>query len=302
MKTLKVNNQVLSIKEYNGNRVVTFKDIDTVHGRAEGTAKRNFITHSRRFVEGVDYHKLQKDEIRTFGINSPRGGIVVTESGYLMLVKSFTDDLAWDVQRTLVNCYFKQVKEQPKLESPYEFVMKYYNGEPVVTLKDIEFKTKINAATLKWHIEKLTLGKDYFLLSGNELAKFKDENPKVNTKFISSLLVINELGFIKLARMLKQPKTCIEFKKKEVKTVYPTLKYATITCVDTPENPQAQKQINTISQQITALQSVIQLYNRYITVDDREHYAKVLDDVSSQISSGIISLIRMPVKTIEKIY
>lgn len=31
----------------------------------------------------------------------------MTESGYLMLAKSFTDDLAWQVQRELVNFYFR---------------------------------------------------------------------------------------------------------------------------------------------------------------------------------------------------
>ncbi|HNQ43870.1 MAG TPA: hypothetical protein PKI59_05545 [Candidatus Cloacimonadota bacterium] len=30
-----------------------------------------------------------------------------TESGYLMLVKSLTDDLSWAVQRELVNSYFR---------------------------------------------------------------------------------------------------------------------------------------------------------------------------------------------------
>lgn len=32
---------------------------------------------------------------------------LITESGYLMLVKSFTDDLAWTVQRALIKTYFK---------------------------------------------------------------------------------------------------------------------------------------------------------------------------------------------------
>lgn len=32
---------------------------------------------------------------------------LITESGYLMLVKSFTEDLAWEVQQKLVNSYFK---------------------------------------------------------------------------------------------------------------------------------------------------------------------------------------------------
>lgn len=102
-----VGNHTLPIKEYNNVRVVTFKDIDTVHERPDGTAHRNFKANKNRFIEGVDYYKLQKDEIRPFGITSPNGGTIVTESGYLMLVKSFTDDLAWKVQRELVNNYFR---------------------------------------------------------------------------------------------------------------------------------------------------------------------------------------------------
>ena len=35
---------------------------------------------------------------------------LITESGYLMLVKSFTDDLAWEVQRELVKGYFRVKK------------------------------------------------------------------------------------------------------------------------------------------------------------------------------------------------
>ena len=43
-----------------------------------------------------------------YGITAPNGLTLITESGYLMLVKSFTDDLAWDVQRQLVKRYFAQ--------------------------------------------------------------------------------------------------------------------------------------------------------------------------------------------------
>lgn len=104
---IKINNIDLTVKEYNGKRVVTFKDIDTVHGRLEGTAGRNFRANKKHFVKGEDFFKIQPDEIRRVGITSPNGGIVITESGYLMLVKSFTDDLAWEVQRQLVNTYFR---------------------------------------------------------------------------------------------------------------------------------------------------------------------------------------------------
>ena len=35
-----VNNHQLSLKEYQGKRVVTLRDIDTVHNRPQGTAKK----------------------------------------------------------------------------------------------------------------------------------------------------------------------------------------------------------------------------------------------------------------------
>ncbi|MBQ8823777.1 MAG: ORF6N domain-containing protein [Ruminococcus sp.] len=106
-----INKRDLSVKEYDGQRVVTFKDIDTIHNRPEGTASRNFKTNRNHFIEGEDFYivkpsDIQKDEIRLSEINN-RGTTFITESGYLMLVKSFTDDLAWDVQRDLVNKYFR---------------------------------------------------------------------------------------------------------------------------------------------------------------------------------------------------
>lgn len=107
-----VGNHTLPIKEYNNVRVVTFKDIDMVHERPDGTASRNFRKNREHFVENEDYFiiELTADEIRRqfqVGKNAGRTAILITESGYLMLVKSFTDDLAWEVQRKLVNTYFR---------------------------------------------------------------------------------------------------------------------------------------------------------------------------------------------------
>ena len=115
---VKINNADLLVKKFSGQRVVTFKDIDTLHERVEGTADRNFRENkfnsdgSQRFIEGEDYfilRKSQNNEIR--GLEIPNRGItLVTESGYLMLVKSLQDDLAWKVQRELVNNYFRTKK------------------------------------------------------------------------------------------------------------------------------------------------------------------------------------------------
>lgn len=107
-----VGNSNVAVKEFKGQRVVTFKDIDTVHERPEGTAKRNFSENRKRFTEGEDFFILkpgdvEKYDFRTLEIPN-RGLTVMTEPGYLMLAKPFTDDLSWKVQRQLVSSYFKK--------------------------------------------------------------------------------------------------------------------------------------------------------------------------------------------------
>ncbi|MTC35197.1 ORF6N domain-containing protein [Providencia alcalifaciens] len=108
-----INKTQMPVVEYQGQRVVTFSMIDLVHARPEGTAGRNFRDNKSYFFEGMDYIELGSDAIRrdlpegTFSKFAP-SGIVLFESGYLMVVKSLTDPLAWQVQRELVNSYFRQ--------------------------------------------------------------------------------------------------------------------------------------------------------------------------------------------------
>lgn len=118
IETTMIQGTELQVKEYKGKRVVTFKDIDQVHQRPDGTASRNFKTNRRRFISGVDFFRLTKkeieqDEIRLVENVSNNGITLITESGYLMLVKSFTDDLAWKVQRELVDTYFR-ARDKPE--------------------------------------------------------------------------------------------------------------------------------------------------------------------------------------------
>lgn len=103
-----IENTDISIKEYNGQRVVTFKDIDMVHERPEGTSRVTFNKHKSKFILNEDYFVCDAYETKErFGITAPNGVTLLTEQGYLMLVKPFGDDLAWKVQRQLVNSYFR---------------------------------------------------------------------------------------------------------------------------------------------------------------------------------------------------
>lgn len=121
-----IGNADIFIKEYKGQRVVTFKDIDIVHSRLDGTARKRFADNRKHFVEGEDFflvtpqdlENAEMSEKRTLenDIISNRGTTLMTEQGYLMLVKSFTDDLAWKVQRQLVNNYFRVPKSLSQIE------------------------------------------------------------------------------------------------------------------------------------------------------------------------------------------
>lgn len=117
---LQINNTTLSIKEWNGQRIITFKDIDLVHNRPDGTARKAFNRNKKHLVENEDYFIIKPKTLENAYLGTrcpigipqvaPRGTTFVTESGYLMIVKVFEDDLAWEVQKRLVNAYFK-VKE-----------------------------------------------------------------------------------------------------------------------------------------------------------------------------------------------
>ena len=119
-----IEKELPKIKVWNDCRVVTFKDIDEVHKRPNGTAKRNFNRNKKYFVEGEDYFKITPNEFRT-AIGEMDGRqqndiTLLTETGYLMIVKSFKDDLSWNVQRQLVNGYFraKEMEDYIKQQSP----------------------------------------------------------------------------------------------------------------------------------------------------------------------------------------
>lgn len=122
MEMVVINGQNMPVRVFDGQRVVTFADVERVHNRAEGTAKKRFHDNRKHFIENVDFFMLkpcnagkyevslldsEKSDFRTLENIPNRGLILLTETGYLMIVKSFTDDLAWSVQRQLVNAYFR---------------------------------------------------------------------------------------------------------------------------------------------------------------------------------------------------
>lgn len=144
MKTITIHNSQLPVVEFRGKRVVSFSMIDSVHNRADGTASRSYRENRDRFIEGEDFFRVSTDEIRRDKIyplsDMARGTVTfLTETGYLMLAKSLTDDLAWQVQRQLVNSYFRQ-QQAPQTQNEIIAAMALANVEQERRIYHVEEK------------------------------------------------------------------------------------------------------------------------------------------------------------------
>lgn len=179
----------MQIREYDGQMVVTFKDIDMVHKRPEGTARNAFKRSKKHLIENEDYIILKPKVHETYirNIDIPNRGItVLTESGYLLLVKVFNDELAWNVQRQLVNGYFrlKEIKEEfnPPIEKfPEEQPRITYQTSSTPVPKNPSWQARnrrrINALCEKantsvsslYHHVLLRLGEEYDLNAANRI-------------------------------------------------------------------------------------------------------------------------------------
>lgn len=180
-----IENTEMQIREYNGQRVVTFKDIDKAHGNKSGTARRNFNRNKKRFIEGEDYFFLTKEIsnetiLPISNISVPNRGItILTESGYLLISKSFNDDLSWSVQRQLVNTYFKAKQERDIFTNTTQKIPFRTSSTPVPRnpnwyqrnrrrMNRISEKLDISLSYLYHHI-LVRLGEEFNLDAANEI-------------------------------------------------------------------------------------------------------------------------------------
>lgn len=112
------NNQLVQVAgteiqkiEYKGQPVVTFAMIDKLHGRVDRTARRAFNENRSRFEEEQDFFNLTSHEIRTMSqegflpLRTARA-MIVTQRGYLKVVKILNDDRSWEVMDDMIDVYF----------------------------------------------------------------------------------------------------------------------------------------------------------------------------------------------------
>lgn len=127
-----INNTEVEVKEYEGLRVVTAWDIAKVHSREVKRINEQFNRNKEKMIENEDFFIIKRNEIpKSLSATlmdlwefapSMNEMVLFTESGYLMLVKTFTDDLSWDIQRQLVKTYFRFKEAQKTMTLPQQLL------------------------------------------------------------------------------------------------------------------------------------------------------------------------------------
>ena len=123
------------------------------------------------------------------------------------LAEKFQDWLAIEVLPSIRKTGSYSVNQQPQQlqieERPYQYIEKRYNGEVVLTLRDLEHFTNTPYNMMIRYLKQANLihGVDYWLLEGEELRTFKKQNKGIY-KSLAVLYVVAKSGYFKMARYI----------------------------------------------------------------------------------------------------
>lgn len=109
-RTVNIMGQEIVIKEQDGQRVVTFNDIDKVHNRPLYTAQNYFRQNITMFKENKDFIPFKGNKGRVIHL--------ITASGYVIFKKlHLINDKDDVIMREMLSIYFTSLEEREELES-----------------------------------------------------------------------------------------------------------------------------------------------------------------------------------------
>lgn len=163
---VQIGENSVPVVEYCGKRVVTFEIVDLVHGNYKRTALGLFHSSRYRYVEGEDYIDLAKHEtqesLQGVAKEHVSEGILLSRTGYLILVKLFADDRICIIQRQMVNRYFRHSAfttdsaiKDPVLAEIYSTIVEL-DG-----LKQKQSALALQYAELQRNVSKMVKREDY---------------------------------------------------------------------------------------------------------------------------------------------
>ena len=151
---IKIESKEIEVNEFKEQRILTSWDIAKLHEREVREITQNFNYVKEKLILGEDYFLIPRNKIseskiliQDFIPNNVKEIQIFTESGYLMLVKTFEDDLSWRIQRELVKNYFRKMNNTPKSfkEALY---LAYQQAERIEKLEE---QAKLNAPKVDFY-------------------------------------------------------------------------------------------------------------------------------------------------------
>lgn len=214
------------LKTFSNNQftVLATKDIDKILFDAETVAKSLGLTTVAKSGNVCVRWQRVNAYLKLTGSNQiSKGSFITEQQAYKLafkannsLAEQFQDWLAEDVIPSIRKTGKYEVKQEIEQTVLYDYFDKTYNGMQVLTSKDIEHFTGINAGVINWFLRnKAEIGKDFYRLTGIELSNFKTENPRMS-RMSKCLYVITRSGFLKICKAygikIEEPK-CFENKQ-----------------------------------------------------------------------------------------
>ncbi|WP_293726868.1 Rha family transcriptional regulator [uncultured Phascolarctobacterium sp.] len=239
---------------------------------------------------------------------------LMNRDGFTLLAMGFTgkDALQWKIKYiTAFNEMEAKLKplpkQQPLIEEAYNPSLKYYRGIPVVTKKDLAAVLNVVTHRIQQYIVKkglLIQGRDYYVLTGVELEKFKKDNPGATGITATALTVITASGAKKICKIRNCAESC-----NELFLVVPPPKPVPVEpvksiwvkkmVVDAPKNEQVKKAIEKIRKQMTALDVLLTEYYAYNTEALHNGLKETLERVGMNVNHEVFGLTRIKLNIIE---
>lgn len=203
-----------------------------------------------------------------------------------------------------------------------------FKGINVLTTKQIAEAYGTEASIIRTNFNrnkgKYIEGKHYILLQGEELKQFKSEY-EIRTKLIKTkvenqpflkraryIYLWTEKGALLHAKSINTDKAWevydylvdFYFRVKESKDADKSKEHNghTRTVVDIPVNAKAQEMIKTFRNNMTTIDSLLNMYNRYQSEENYEKVAFILKTIGIQIGDDLIAISQYKPNLIEKIY
>lgn len=194
-KFLEINGVKIERKEYKGVPVLTVWDISEVHNREVKTIGQTFSRNRKNLIENEDYFVMKQEEFSGSHFftqknipNNVKEIFLFTQTGYLMLSKSFKDDFSWKIQRSLVQGYFNtQILSKAIRNGEIEIIVK----DPKSLKKDLMFDV-MEAETKEESMAALAkFNREYIKpleINDERYRKYLDKNGTIRATDIAGML------------------------------------------------------------------------------------------------------------------